>query len=1519
MKRRTIALFLCISLIIGNTLPAVAAKPAEPLELSQIEEDSVEMQEILNGDLSLETPEETPDDDEREKTEELPATDVDTDEEEILEFVPASTAAMAVEEPEISPTATARYTMVELNWKSLANADSYNIYRGDTEDNLTLIKEKVTDNKYQDQSVEEDKNYFYRIDCIVADEILEGEIFCADQSTGIDALWETAAAHYAFSGKDKFFDGTRTIDKTEDIPLLKDLSQGTILIKAKYTGAADSNYHTLFGFGNEENIKTKQISMGANGTPFSTRYEFGDGLYSSGMQSVPFSDGEWHIIAFTAGDGYVSVAADGASATDGANGYYNGAKWNGFLTRGILDSFTIGGFSSPNSNKYPYSNWIGEIEFITFTDEVLGHDAAAKVTGKLKNEILEIKLSNNIVSTPETVGTEVGNIIFTGDSTEGYQGFLEAGIRDNDKFSIENNVLKTKEVLEPFTIHTIEISSDAGIEPQIVEIYTSGDITDTFISINQRTKVNGTISYPNLIEPMKDLKDITIKAKLVQTSTGIGSIFSASNSSAQNDHFHIYQNGGSFGYEIRGDSSFNIGASGNGVRAGGLNTVAFKADSTTRTLKIFANGALRSEKTLSANDYKMISDITGIDAISIGSTPRAGNTYPFTGEILELEVTGKIIDDQELIDYTAQTNLDAEDGDGWDIFDGTGSTHFRIPALYTLQDGRVMAAIDARFGGPADSPNNLDTGINFLDTKTGKWGVATLPNHFTDYTDEPGYVSGSASFIDPVIVQDKTGVIHMLVDAFPSGYGYPNAATGTGMKTVGGEKYLALTKNGNSVTNMNNFDHYIKDSIVYNDNGTATEYTVDSHFNLFKNGEPLYVYQKTPQGKQTEEEVPMNIFYADADFKVFGTSYAWITSSADGGETWSDPRILNDLKDGKERFFGAGPGQGHLIKNGKYEGRILIPMYDNGHSGGSERTSLIYSDDNGLTWKRGNRTTMANSNSPGKSSEAQMIEFPDGTIRLFARGNTGYVGYGDSHDGGVTFEPLQQDANLKYCGNCMVSFINYSGTIDGKPAVIGAMPEGGGRANGIIRIGLIEENAEGKYTINWKYRYEVNKGSYTYSCLTELPDGRVALLYETNPNNSPCTFTVYTIDELLNSRASQIKDFSFTSSLVMGEKVEVSITLQDKVVKALSELEDATLILEMKETELEDITLTFDRISEDEKTIFFKGQLPTYESDYEIKITIPEDNIIFLLTGKLQPISDDILVGVVSKTIDRTGLQQLISQHESKLKEDYTEESWTAFSDALVMATTVLEDVLATQEEIDFVHTALEKAVEGLVEKDPTDPTDPVKPIEPAKPSRPSTSGSTMPDRVVGLLGALTITSEYTKNLFDAHWAKAVASENVSMLVSVRAINKTHVTSATLDEIAKAVKEAGKTTIIYADYVKRNAVITRLYVEPSKIVGDLKLTINTAREDHIEKLFNKYFINNLQVLSLDADNFTGKAAVKLDDNLKEIKNLALYKYNSETNTYALVDRNISVDKNGYARFEIKAGQNFIISDSLLTK
>ncbi|MBR2413500.1 MAG: exo-alpha-sialidase [Clostridia bacterium] len=452
---------------------------------------------------------------------------------------------------------------------------------------------------------------------------------------------------------------------------------------------------------------------------------------------------------------------------------------------------------------------------------------------------------------------------------------------------------------------------------------------------------------------------------------------------------------------------------------------------------------------------------------------------------------------------------------------------FRIPALYTLVDGSVLAGADVRYGHGADSPNNIDITLARSQDGYTDWQY-TIVNHFDDYADG-ATGKDSASFIDSAIVQTATGRIIVITDMFPSQGGYLQAKKGTGYADIDGKKRLLLTDGKNS-ENLRSFGYFVGDMIdgkapVFNrKDKTETAYSIDENYRLYKNGEPVFCAQKGADRKQVQQ----NVFYSAADLQIYRTVYLCMRYSDDNGKTWSKPVLLSDqLKKNNENFFGICPGRGKVITHNGKE-RILFCVYNNHgliDDPICENASAIYSDDNGNTWHRSKKIALR----PGltKTSESQLVELQAGgkkVLRMYARNNSNYIAFADSTDDGETWTQFKADPALEGTKNCMVSFLDTKRIIDGKQVILasagGSIPA---RADGVLRVGLVENNAH----ITWIHTYRVNQGFYAYSCLTALPDGNFGLLYEDEPahiqymvfavsdkgeiteiNGNNCTFTI---------------------------------------------------------------------------------------------------------------------------------------------------------------------------------------------------------------------------------------------------------------------------------------------------------------------------------------------------------------------------------------------------------------------------
>ena len=442
---------------------------------------------------------------------------------------------------------------------------------------------------------------------------------------------------------------------------------------------------------------------------------------------------------------------------------------------------------------------------------------------------------------------------------------------------------------------------------------------------------------------------------------------------------------------------------------------------------------------------------------------------------------------------------------------------YRIPALYTLENGNVIAGADMRYEHGSDSPNNIDIVVAISEDGYTGWNYNVI-NKLEDYAHG---VTGedSASYIDSAIVQSKeTERIFVLADIYPSGGGWKPSGAHSGFVDVNGEKCLLLT-DGDYAGNINSFAYYLgSDGVVYSKaDNTATEYTVDEEYNLYKNGAALMMDQKGSEGVKVKQ----NVFFKEAELSCYRTSYLCIRYSDNNGASWSAPQLVSaQVKSDNETFLGTAPGRGICVKLADGTERIIFCVYDNASGLGIydpmfENASTIYSDDNGVTWHRGEETSIVLGLQ--KTSEAQIVELAtqEGgmpVLRMFARNGSNYIAYADSYDGGISWTTFVRDEALQGTKNCMYSFINTSKEIDGKKVILSSAGSSlDARANGVVRVGLVDASDINNITINWITEYYLEPSFFGYSCLTELKDGNYGYLYENKASH--IQYMVFSLDD----------------------------------------------------------------------------------------------------------------------------------------------------------------------------------------------------------------------------------------------------------------------------------------------------------------------------------------------------------------------------------------------------------------------
>ena len=154
---------------------------------------------------------------------------------------------------------------------------------------------------------------------------------------------------------------------------------------------------------------------------------------------------------------------------------------------------------------------------------------------------------------------------------------------------------------------------------------------------------------------------------------------------------------------------------------------------------------------------------------------------------------------------------------------------------------------------------------------------------------------------------------------------------------------------------------------------------------------------------------------------------------------------------------------------------------------------------------------MGDSQNPNFSqqlTESQIIELNSGNLLQFMRntGGSGLVAVSRSTDGGATWSaPVNTQATEVYC---QLSVLHYGTTEDGKDRVILSNPGGSGRNNGTLRIGVVTETDD-SFSIEWTESKMFSPGNYAYSCLTDMGDDMIGLLYE---KSNTIKFTSFNLD-----------------------------------------------------------------------------------------------------------------------------------------------------------------------------------------------------------------------------------------------------------------------------------------------------------------------------------------------------------------------------------------------------------------------
>lgn len=474
---------------------------------------------------------------------------------------------------------------------------------------------------------------------------------------------------------------------------------------------------------------------------------------------------------------------------------------------------------------------------------------------------------------------------------------------------------------------------------------------------------------------------------------------------------------------------------------------------------------------------------------TIGRGTRADQYSFFEGEILSVRISRK---EQPLPDWHKRDSLQRTT-----LFaQGTANAeNYRIPSLLTVGDITIASA-DARLDAPGDNPNHICRALR-LSTDSGKsWSE---PKLFCDYGGT-GRDQGAAAIDGSLLYDRDTRTVFMLFSHTSQGIGAFSVSDENGFDAQG-RKLL---------WDSEDHPYYLApDGRVYHPNDEPTNYTVCKLGTLCQNGKPIG-----------------SICHGDSRIlRQADVSFLQLIRSSDCGKTWSDPVELNpQVKSDWMRFVGAGPGTGIQIQEGPHKGRLLFPVYyHNTHKIAS--SGAIYSDDHGKNWHMGASvndgrvldgiTIDAKSTTDPRSNlgECQITELPNGMLGIYLRNSFGpHTLCSYSSDGGESWQQLR-DTGFPDPG-CQSHILK--ATYNGRDVWLFSNP-----ANSRSRVqGVVRASFDGGVT--WPVSRMVEPGEFAYSCMTQLPDGQIGLVYE--GQNLHLQFVKFPLEWLLEAPSGALAD-----------------------------------------------------------------------------------------------------------------------------------------------------------------------------------------------------------------------------------------------------------------------------------------------------------------------------------------------------------------------------------------------------------
>ena len=224
---------------------------------------------------------------------------------------------------------------------------------------------------------------------------------------------------------------------------------------------------------------------------------------------------------------------------------------------------------------------------------------------------------------------------------------------------------------------------------------------------------------------------------------------------------------------------------------------------------------------------------------------------------------------------------------------------------------------------------------------------------------------------------------------------------------------------------------------------------------------------------------------------------SYVCRSSDKGKTWSEPEDITfqlwgdqatrpACRSYRASFFGS--GNGLRLTRGEHAGRIMFAAAMCRKNSNTLDNFVVYSDDNGLTWKVSQRAYEG-------GDEAKLMELVDGRVLISVR-QSGARGYNYSTNGGLAWGTQGRWECLK-TNACNGDMLSVAATDRGDSCniLLHSVPNSMERRD----VSIFVSYDEGQ---TWQDPVLLFNGPSEYSSMTLLKNGSVGVLLEENPNGA---------------------------------------------------------------------------------------------------------------------------------------------------------------------------------------------------------------------------------------------------------------------------------------------------------------------------------------------------------------------------------------------------------------------------------